>query len=137
MAGEIISERRATSNRNGERDHPGIPGDFSRNQHAADILALTSRFEGLPLVVLEAMTAGIPVVATRVGGTEEAVRHGVTGLLVEPGRPAELAAALVEVLGQPAWAAQLGERGRIRAQRCFSAERMACETLALYTAVWN
>jgi glycosyltransferase involved in cell wall biosynthesis len=115
----------------------GQQDDVPKLMGAADILALTSRFEGLPLVVLEAMAVGIPVVATRVGGTEEAVRHGVTGLLVEPGRPAEVAAALIEVLGNPAWAAQLGERGRIRAQRCFSAERMARETLALYAAVWN
>jgi glycosyltransferase involved in cell wall biosynthesis len=104
---------------------------------AADILTLPSRFEGLPLVVLEAMAAGMPVVATRVCGTEEAVRHRVTGLLVEPGWPAELAAALIAVLKNPAWAAQLGKRGRIRAQRCFSTERMARATLALYDVVWN
>ena len=58
-------------------------------------------------------------------------------LTIEPGRPAELAAVLIEVLGNPAWAAQLGERGRIRAQRCFSVERMARETLALYDEVWT
>jgi len=115
----------------GQRD------DVPELMGAADILALPSRFEGLPLVVLEAMAAGIPVVATGVGGTEEAVQHRVTGLLVEPGRPAELAAALIEVLKNPAWAAQLGERGRIRAQRCFSAERMVRATLALYDEVWN
>jgi glycosyltransferase involved in cell wall biosynthesis len=115
----------------GQRD------DVPELMEAADIFTLPSRFEGLPLVVLEAMAAGIPVVATRVCGTAEAVRHRMTGLLVEPGRPAELAAGLVEVLRNPAWAAQLGEHGRIRAQRCFSAERMARETLALYEEVWN
>ena len=115
----------------GQRD------DVPELMGAADIFALPSRFEGLPLVVLEAMAAGVPVVATRVCGTAEAVRHRVTGLLVEPGRPAELASALVAVLGNPAWGAQLGERGRIRAQRRFSAERMARETLALYDEVWN
>jgi glycosyltransferase involved in cell wall biosynthesis len=115
----------------GQRD------DVPELMAAADIFALPSRFEGLPLVVLEAMAAGLPVVATGVGGTEEAVRHRMTGLLVEPGRPAELSAALIEVLGNQAWAAQLGERGRIRAQRCFSVERMARETLALYDEVWT
>jgi glycosyltransferase involved in cell wall biosynthesis len=104
---------------------------------AADLFVLPSRFEGLPLVVLEAMAAGKPVVATRVCGTAEAVRHGVTGLLVEPGRPAELAAALIDLLQNPARAAQLGERGRRRARCCFSAERMARETLALYDEVWK
>lgn len=115
----------------------GHRDDVPELMGAADIFALPSRFEGLPLVVLEAMAAGLPVVGTRVCGTAEAVLHGATGLLVAPDRPAELAAALIEVLTKPDWAAQLGERGRIRAQRCFSAERMARETLALYDEVWN
>lgn len=113
----------------GERD------DVPDLMAAADVFALPSRFEGLPLAVLEAMAAGLPVVATRVCGTAEAVRHGLTGLLVEPGRPAALATALVEVLTKPEWAAQLGERGRVRVRRYFSVDRMARQTLALYDDV--
>lgn len=110
--------------------------DVAELMSAADLFALPSRFEGLPLAVLEAMAAGLPVVATRVCGTAEAVRHGLTGLLVEPGRPDLLAAALVEILTEPDWAAQLGRRGKARASRCFSAARMARETLALYDETW-
>jgi glycosyltransferase involved in cell wall biosynthesis len=113
----------------GQRD------DVPELMAAADVFALASRFEGLPLAILEAMAAGLPVVATRVCGTAEAVRHGLTGLLVEPGRPAALATALVDVLTKPEWAARLGERGRIRARRCFSVDRMARRTLALYDDV--
>jgi glycosyltransferase involved in cell wall biosynthesis len=104
---------------------------------ASNAFALPSRFEGLPLAVLEAMAIGLPVVATRVCGTAEAVRHGITGLLVKPAQPDALAAALIEVLTRPEWARQLGERGRARALRRFSAERMARETMALYDEVWR
>ena len=99
---------------------------------AADLFALPSRFEGLPLAVLEAMAIGLPVVATRVCGTAEAVEDGVTGLLVAPGDAEILASAISELLANPRWAAQLGARGRARAQRAFSLDRMARELLALY-----
>jgi glycosyltransferase involved in cell wall biosynthesis len=104
---------------------------------AADAFVLPSRFEGLPLVVLEAMAVGLPVVATRVCGTAEAVRHRVTGLLVEPAQSAAFASALIEVLMKPEWASQMGVRGRARAKQSFSADRMARETLALYNALWR
>jgi glycosyltransferase involved in cell wall biosynthesis len=113
----------------------GQRGDVPELMAAADLFALPSRFEGLPLVVVEAMMAGLPVVATRVCGTTEAVRHRLTGLLVDPSQPTALEAALVEVLTKPEWAEQLGERGRVRAKRCFSADRMAHQTLALYDNV--
>jgi glycosyltransferase involved in cell wall biosynthesis len=99
---------------------------------AADIFVLPSRFEGLPLAVLEAMAAGLPVVATRVCGMTEAVQDGVTGLLVQPRDPAVLAATIGELLAKPQLAAQMGKRGRARAQQAFSLNRMAREILALY-----
>ena len=58
--------------------------------HAMDLFLLTSRFEGLPRAVLQAMAAGIPVVATAVDGTPEVVEHGVTGCLVPAGEPTEI-----------------------------------------------
>ena len=64
---------------------------------AMDVFALTSRFEGLPRAVLQAMAAGVPVVATAVGGTPEVVRDGVTGRLVPPGEPAAAARAIAEL----------------------------------------
>lgn len=99
---------------------------------AADVFVLPSRFEGHPLVVLEAMRAGLPVVATNVCGTAEAVQDGRTGLLLTSGDPAALAGALRLMLAQPAWARRLGAEGRKRARRHFGAARMASQTLDLY-----
>jgi glycosyltransferase involved in cell wall biosynthesis len=76
-------------------------------------------------------------VAIGVCGTAEAVRHRVTGLLVEPAQSAAFAAALIEVLMKPEWASQMGVRGRARAKKSFSVDRMARETLALYDAIWR
>jgi glycosyltransferase involved in cell wall biosynthesis len=98
----------------------------------ADLFVLPSRFEGLPLAVLEAMAAKLPVVATRVCGTEEAVQDGVTGVLVEPDDPQALAAALSNVLTKPHLARRLGASGYARVKRAFEASRMAQATLALY-----
>jgi len=67
--------------------------------HAMDVFLLTSLFEGLPRVVLQAMAAGAPVVATAVNGTPEVVRHGHTGLLVPPADPQAAAAAVLEMAG--------------------------------------
>ena len=74
-----------------------------------DILAVPSRSDGTPLVVGEAMTAGVPVVASRVGGLPDQVTHRRTGLLVDPEDPEGLAAALVSLLLAPDEARQLGE----------------------------
>jgi glycosyltransferase involved in cell wall biosynthesis len=99
---------------------------------AADLFVLPSRFEGLPLALLEAMAARLPVVATRVCGTTEAIRDGTTGLIVEPGHPVALAAAVLRVLGRPDLGARLGAMGCAWVEREFGAARMARETLALY-----
>lgn len=99
---------------------------------AADVFALPSRFEGLPLAVLEAMAAGLPVVAARAPGTAEVVEHGRTGFLVEPGDPEGLAGALALVLADPDQAAAFGAAGSARVAAEFGAARMAEETFSLY-----
>jgi glycosyltransferase involved in cell wall biosynthesis len=96
----------------------------------AACLVLTSDYEGASLTVLEAMAAGVPVVATRVGGVEEALDGA--GVVVEPGEAAAVAAGVERVLGDPETAAQLGEAGRRRARERFTRERMVAETVALY-----
>ena len=96
------------------------------------VFVLPSRSEGLGLVLVEAMAAGRPVVATRVGGIPEVVVDGETGFLVEPEDAGALAGAIARVLGDPALAFRLGEAGRRRAQAVFSAERMADQMAALY-----
>lgn len=105
---------------------------------ASDVFLLASMVEGLPLVVLEAMAAGRPVVATRVCGTSEVVEDGVTGRLVESGRldgsgdAAALAEAILEPLVDPSSAARWGSAGRARVEAEFTAARMAQETAAVY-----
>src|SRR5437660_11632373 len=79
-----------------------------------DVLVLPSYTEGLPNVVLEASAAGVPVVATAVGGTPEVVEDGVTGYLVPPGDPEALAGRVRDVLAMPDGGRTLGQRGRQR-----------------------
>ncbi|MBI4574773.1 MAG: glycosyltransferase [Planctomycetes bacterium] len=101
----------------------------------ADVLALPSRWEGLPVAVLEAMAAGVPVVATAVDGTAETVVHGETGLLVPPGDPVGLALALDRVLGDREAARRMGEAGRRRAGLHFRVDAMVEAYLGLYEGV--
>jgi glycosyltransferase involved in cell wall biosynthesis len=89
-----------------------------------DLLVLPSLYEGFPLVVLEAMAAGRPVVATAVGGTPEAVVDGVTGHLVPPGDVTALANAIRSVLSDPVRREAMGSAGRERVTRLFSVETM-------------
>ena len=85
-----------------------------------DIFCLTSDFEGTPNAVLEAMAAGLPVIATRVGGIPHIVRDGETGFLIEPGDVMGLADALRELLREPQRARRMGAAGRQRAEAEFS-----------------
>lgn len=99
---------------------------------AADLFVHPSRSEGLPLAVLEALAGGVPVVASRVGGIPEAVEDGRSGLLVPPGDPEALAAAIGELLADPERAKALGRAGFERAAREFSVEAMTRRYLDLY-----
>src|SRR5882724_5281776 len=97
-----------------------------------DLSVLPSLSEGLSNVLLESMAAGVPVVATRVGGTPEALEEGLSGLLVPPRDAAALAEAISRLLGDPALAHRLGQGGRRRIARSFSIESMARETERVY-----
>jgi glycosyltransferase involved in cell wall biosynthesis len=99
---------------------------------AADVLVLSSDTEGLPGVVLEAGAAGLPVVATRVGGVTECVADGETGLLVEPGDADALHAALHSLLADPPAARRQGETGRRRVEESFCLDRVAERYAELY-----
>lgn len=101
----------------------------------AACVVLASDYEGCPLSVIEAMAAGVPVIATRVGGLGELVQHGVTGLLVPHEDAGALAAAIGDLLSDLDRGRRLGEAGRSRARELFSVERMAAETLALYDEI--
>lgn len=101
----------------------------------ADLFVLPSLFEGLPLIVLEAMAAGLPVVGTACCGTAEAVVPNKTGLLVSPGDAPALVCAVTHALTNDENRAAWGRAGQSRYEACFSAERMGQETARLYTEV--
>jgi glycosyltransferase involved in cell wall biosynthesis len=90
----------------------GVRPDAREVVGAADAFVLSSTWEGLPLAVLEALAAGTPLVATAVRGVRDLVRDGESALLVPPGDPDALAAALRRVLGDPELAGRLAEGGR-------------------------
>ncbi len=110
----------------------GFRRDVAACLAAADIVALPSLQEGLGVAALEAMAAGRPVVASRVGGLAEAVVHEETGLLVPPGDPTALAAALARLARDPDLRARLGAAGHARVLARYTATRMAEGTLACY-----
>lgn len=99
---------------------------------AADIAVHPSREEGFSNSILEAMAAGRPLVATRVGGNVEQVGEGENGLLVAPQAPEELAAALEKLLGECELRRRMGEASRARIEREFSMERTVRDTQELY-----
>ncbi len=110
----------------------GYQRDTPQLYAAFDVFVLPSLFEGLPVSAIEAMAAGCPVVATRVGGVAEVVEHEVTGLLVESGNSAELADALRRLITHPDLSKQMGIEGRERAKREFSVEIMIGKTERVY-----
>lgn len=100
-----------------------------------DIYANSSTSEGVSITILEAMTAGLPVVATRVGGTPEVVVHGQTGYLVEAGAPERFAEALENLANEPSKRGEFGQAGRRRVEERFTIDRMVAEYLRLYEAL--
>jgi glycosyltransferase involved in cell wall biosynthesis len=108
----------------------GHRDDTEQLMRRAWVLAHPARWEGFGLVLLEAMRAGLPVVATRVSAIPEIVVSGTTGRLVPPDDPAALAEALIDALGEESFRRDAAARGFERLVELFSAERMARETAA-------
>jgi glycosyltransferase involved in cell wall biosynthesis len=116
-----------------ERVHVlGPRKDVPALMHAMDVFAMPSIWEGFGLVLLEAMAAARPIVASRVATIPEVVLDGETGLLVPPGDPLALADALSQMANQPTLAKQFGEAGRERLRVHFSLEKMVGDTELLY-----
>jgi glycosyltransferase involved in cell wall biosynthesis len=111
----------------------GRRDDVPRILASCDIAVLPSKAEGLPNAVLEYLAAGLPTVASRVGGNAEIVQDGKTGLLVPTDNPSALAEALLRLLRDPGFAANLGNRGREYVISEFSFRRMIENTDQLYT----
>jgi glycosyltransferase involved in cell wall biosynthesis len=110
----------------GERDD--VPAILA----SSDMFVLPSRSEACPNSVLEAMAAGLPTIACRVGGLPELIEHGETGILVDPDAPEALAAAILGLIDRPALAARLGQAARKTTERRFSFDRMVASFEQLY-----
>lgn len=114
---------------------PGTSEDVGADLEEADLFVLTSNWEGFPLSVLEAMRAGLPVVASEVGGIGEAVAHGETGFLVPRGDRDKLAEALRRLAEDHELRRRMGEAGRRRFEEQFTVEPMLAATRGLYREV--
>ncbi len=110
-----------------------VSGEAKQAEFAgASVYCLPSYHEGLPMSVLEAMAAGLPVLSTPIAGIPEAVIDGQTGALVPPGDVAGLSAALRRLLGDGAYARILGQAGLDRARRLFDADVVVGQVRALW-----
>jgi glycosyltransferase involved in cell wall biosynthesis len=116
-------------------DFLGWRDDVPDVLRAADVMVLPSLAEGLPLAVLEAMACGLPVVATNVNGTPEAIVEGETGYLIEPHAADALANRVRTLLESPALAAQMGRAGRQRVERDFTLRQFLPRVQAVYDEV--
>jgi glycosyltransferase involved in cell wall biosynthesis len=103
----------------------GHRGDAAVLLHGLDILVCASREEGFGLAVLEATAAGVPVVATRCGGPEDVIEHGVTGLLVPAEDPVALAGAVEQLLASPQLATRMTARAKARYREEFTGDHGA------------
>lgn len=111
---------------------PGFTAELDKYLPWADAAVLPSFTEGLPNVALEASAAGVPVVATAVGGTPEVVADGRTGVLVPSGQPGRLALELTRLLGDETLRTRLGSAGRERMRAEFTFEAQAAKYAELF-----
>ncbi len=106
--------------------------DMAAYYARADVFCLPSFAEGLPVVLMEAMATGRPVVATRIMGVPELVEEGVSGFLVTPGNVEELARALAKLSASPALRESMGQAGRRRVEEAFDAVRCAGQVAEVF-----
>lgn len=113
----------------------GNRSDVAELLDETDILALTSHYEGLPMSILEAMRASLPVIATNVGGIADCVEHGRTGFLVPRGNVEILRAALAELISSNELRKSMGKEGRRRFEMNFRAGAMVQKTVMIYESL--
>jgi glycosyltransferase involved in cell wall biosynthesis len=115
----------------------GYRKDIPELLSVMDIFVLPSIKEGLPMVLLEAMAAKKPVIATRVGAVPKVITHNESGLLIEPGNTKELKQSIMELISNNSKAVQLSQRGYQEVKTNFSSEVMAGEYMSLYNELLN
>jgi glycosyltransferase involved in cell wall biosynthesis len=113
----------------------GFRTDIAQWYSALDIFVLPSLLEGTPMALLEAMSTGIPVVATDVGGVGHIIQDGENGLLVPSADASKLAAAMNKMLCDLSWAGQLAKNGVGTVEQRYSARKMSEEYIALYDEI--
>jgi glycosyltransferase involved in cell wall biosynthesis len=123
-ADPVGAATRARIEQGGSIVWPGAVSDTADYYHLIDLLVLPTYREGFPTVCLEAAAAGVPVIATTATGARDAVIHGVTGLLVEPGDAGGLATAMAELLDDPERAKAMGRAGQDRVRTQFQPQRI-------------
>jgi glycosyltransferase involved in cell wall biosynthesis len=127
-----IEQRAAKADLKGSIVMTGYRADVRALLPAADLYASSSISEGVSITILEAMAAGLPVVATAVGGTPEVLRNGAGGTLVPARAPEKLAAAILALAKDPGRRATLGADARQRLETAFTIDRMVGEYARLY-----
>lgn len=116
---------------------PGFRRDVGRMLAAMDVFVSPSIVENFPNTVMEAMAAGLPVIATRVGSITDAVVEGETGLLVPTGNSEALANAIIMLIKDSSLCQNMGEKGRKHAEEKFSRTRVIDEVEAVYKDLWK
>jgi glycosyltransferase involved in cell wall biosynthesis len=129
-----LEAERAALGLSGRCRFVGWQSDMSSVYAAADVVALTSRNEGSPVSIIEAMAAGRAVVCTAVGGVPDVVRPG-TGVLVQPGDDAAFAGALTALLSDPGRRAALGAAARRAVHPAYDASRLVSDMTGLYESI--
>ncbi len=132
---ETLTRQIVASGLQGKFVLAGFRNDVERFLPLMDVLALPSYTEGLPVVVLEAFAAGVPVVATRVGGTPEVVEDGVNGYLVEPEDASALARRIREVLRSEPDRLAMGQRGRQHVLENFTFEAQSVKYQEIFARI--
>jgi glycosyltransferase involved in cell wall biosynthesis len=133
--GELMEELRQLATELGIKDDVFFLGRCDKVAEllfASDVGVLSSKAEGFANAILEYMAAGLPVVATDVGGAREAIAEGETGYLVTSGDDVKMAQRIIEVLNDPSRARAMGQRGKSIAAERFSCDRHLQNTLELY-----
>ena len=131
--GSALREQAVAAEASGSLRWPGHIDDIPAFLSALDVYVSPAETEALGMALIEAALAGVPTVATNVGGVPEVVVDGQTGLLVAPGDPAALAGAVAELVRNPDRAGALAVAARERCLREFAPERMIERTLVVYT----
>lgn len=136
--GPELKENEKLSKKLNIHDRVSFPGACVNIAHRlakADVFILASDWEGLPLTILEAMRAGLPVVASNVGGVSEAVINDVTGLLIERGDDSGLTRAISRLIASPEIKVQMGVEARSKFENEFTFDLMLTKTLKIYNSV--